>query len=157
MKAAFLFLAFWCLAFPCPGRAGEGLPDPLDPLDLPDLLDPLAAIGADGSITLADGSAFYTFSKGGGFLSGPLRGDGRRLEGHWKAREGGRIVVHALCLRVEEGASREDGFRRIVFRIGPGRKRSFRDRMVPAITEFDAYLEIEELVRIPALPAPATP
>ncbi|HWL52681.1 MAG TPA: hypothetical protein VNQ90_09610 [Chthoniobacteraceae bacterium] len=116
-------------------------------------LDPHRAIEEDGSITLCDGSSYYTFSRGGGFLSGPIGKSGRRLEGSWKADavlEPGIFSVVARYEWMEGDEWKKEGYRKIRFRIGPGEKRPFREQMVPAISEFHAYLVIEELITIPA-------
>jgi len=118
-------------------------------------LDPAQTIDADGSITLTDGSSYYTFSKGGAFISGPVglgRKSGRVLEGTWtlsgKTPSAELFTVTASRSWLD-AFPKDDDYRRIVFRIGPGEKRPFRDHMVPAITEFAAYLLIEEFVKIP--------
>lgn len=117
-------------------------------------LDPHHVIEEDGSITLSDGSSYYTFSRGGGFLSGPIGKTGRRLEGSWKADavlEPGFFTVVASYEWMEGETWKKEGYRRIRFRIGPGQKRPFREQMVPAISEFHAYLVIEEVSTIPSL------
>ena len=116
-------------------------------------LDPHQAIEEDGSITLSDGSSYYTFSRGGGFLSGPIGKTGRRLEGTWKADavlEPGYFSVVAGYEWMDGETWKKEGYRKIRFRIGPGEKRPFREQMVPAISEFHAYFVIEELITIPA-------
>ncbi len=118
-------------------------------------LDPAKTIEADGSITLTDGSSYYTFSKGGTFTSGPLGLSGRALDGQWTvaASNGSEKFTVIATATWMNGVSQMDDYRRIVFSIGPGEKRPFRDHMVPAITEFAAYFLIDEFVKIPKPPS----
>lgn len=142
MKTKFLVPLLLVLLLRPAFAAGEGL-------------DPLKTIEADGSITLTDGSSYYTFSKGGGFISGPVglgRKNGRVLEGSWTLSgktPSAELFTVTASWSWSDAFPRDDDYRRIVFQIGPGEKRPFRDHMVPAITEFAAYLLIDEFVKIP--------
>jgi len=103
----------------------------------------LKAIEKFGSITIADGSSFFTFSKDGSFHSGPLSQSGRTFEGHWKA-DGLKFTVIAT-LGWLNGLSKFDDYRRIVFVIYDVRKKP----SAPHPNLVDAYFLIDELVEIP--------
>ncbi len=109
---------------------------------------PLKAIEQDGSISISDGSSFFTFTKDGSFQSGPLGVSGRTFEGHWTA--------HELTFTVEaklgwmNGLSTGKDYRRIVFVIYDVRKRPSETKpsFGPAVL-YDSYFLIDELVSIP--------
>jgi hypothetical protein len=110
----------------------------------------LKAMEQFGSISISDGSSFFTFSKDGSFRSEPLGTSGRTLEGRWTVSDGIRFSVIAKLSWVNGGSSEQD-YRRIVFVIYHVRKRppepelSARSR----IDLFDSYFFIDELVKIP--------
>ena len=121
-------------------------------LDLNDTnLDPAKTIETEGSITLTDGSSYYTFSKGGDFISGPIGFSGRELQGQWKLSASAPPEEFTVTAKYGwvNGASADNEYRKIVFHIYPGQMRPFRDHMVPAMQEFAAYFLIEEFVKIP--------
>ena len=136
MKTA--LLAFLFLAAPLVALAEE------------ESLPPLKAIEQFGSISITDGSSFFTFSKDSSFRSGPLGISGREFEGHWTA-EGARLVVTAK-LGWMNGASTGHDYRRIVFVIYSVRRRSpeTKSSLGGAHPELsDCYFLIDELVSIP--------
>src|SRR4051812_17007440 len=103
-------------------------------------MPPLKAIEKFGSISIADGSSFFTFSKDGSFQSGPLGISGRAFEGRWTASGDYTFSVIAKVGWVN-GASSGQDFRRIVFAIYHVRKRP--PELAPAkrshIDLFDGY------------------
>ena len=113
-------------------------------------LPPLKAMEQFGSISITDGSSFFTFSKDGSFRSGPLGISGREFEGRWTADDS-RFTVTAKLGWIN-GTSTGHDYRRIVFVIYSVRKRppetnpSFGGAH-PKL--FDGYFLIDELVRIP--------
>jgi|GEM_PF-2523625 len=121
------------------------------------LLDPVKAIENDGSITLTDGSSYYTFTREGDFTSGPVGITGRTLEGRWTSPQKGRFVVTARRGWLEDTAKSGGTAKpvpatshRIVFQIGDGTKKVIRSPRIPAMMEFTAYFLIEEFVEISA-------
>jgi hypothetical protein len=112
-------------------------------------IPPLKAIEQFGSISIADGSSFFTFSKDGSFQSGPLGLSGRTFEGRWTASNLTFTVIAKLGW--VNGASTDQDYRRIVFVIYDVWKRRpdtkpFR-RSQPEF--FDSYFLIDELAKIP--------
>lgn len=116
------------------------------PEDAP--ITPLKAIEKDGSLSISDGSSFFTFSKDGSFQSGPLGMSGRTFEGRWTAHE--RTFTVEAKLEWINGPSLSREYRRIVFVIYDLRKRSSETKPTfgPAVL-YDSYFLIEELVSIP--------
>src|SRR4051812_7551727 len=82
MKITLLFLLLTSAQF-IAGAEGTRMP-------------PLKAIEQFGSISITDGSSFFTFSKDGAFRSGPLGKSGREFEGHWTANDGKITVIAKL-------------------------------------------------------------
>ena len=78
-------------------------------------MPPLKAIEQFGSISITDGSSFFTFSKNGTFRSGPLGESGREFEGHWTASNTTFTAIAKLGWM--NGASTGKDYRRIVFVI----------------------------------------
>ena len=119
---------------------------------------PLNAIKHFGSITIADGGSYFTFSKDGAFHSGPLGMSGRELDGHWTARAGetGDATTFTVIAKAGwmNGLEVNDDYRRIVFEIYDVQKRGSNQKptsFAPAPL-FDGYYYIDELVRIPKPP-----
>ncbi len=114
------------------------------------VIQPIQAIQEKGSVTISDGSSFYTFRKDGTFDSGPLGFGGRTISGRWRLDES-RINNPAFVVDGKwgwiNGLSRSDDYRRIVFDIRPGKFRKAsveEDHRCPEI--FQCYFLIEELV-----------
>ncbi len=113
------------------------------------VIPPIQAIQEKGSVTISDGSSFYTFRKDGTFDSGPLGFGGRTISGRWRldeSRPNPAFVVDGKWGWIN-GLSRSDDLRRIVFDIRPGkfRKASVEEgQWYPEI--FQCYFLIEELV-----------
>ena len=112
-------------------------------------IPPLKAIEKFGSISITDGSSFFTFSKDGSFRSGPLGESGREFDGRWMASNLTFTVTAKLGWM--NGASTVQDYRRIVFVIYHVQKRPpetnpFK-RSQPEL--FDSYFLIEELVKTP--------
>ena len=109
----------------------------------------LKAIEQFGSITISDGSSFFTFSNDGSFHSGPLSESGREFAGHWKA-DGLKFTVIAT-LGWLNGLSKFDDYRRIVFVIYDVRKKPSDPKpwRAPLPNLVDTYFLIDELVEIP--------
>lgn len=115
---------------------------------------PLDAIKSHGSITIIDGSSFYTFRKDHSFSSGPLGLGGRTIEGKWriatKANESFEVEGKWSWIN---GLSRIDDYRRIVFDIRPGTFKSLdktkRPEFNPELKEiFQYYFLIDELTQL---------
>jgi len=140
-------IAWVALSVPAPALRAEDLAELSPPSEAE--LDPAATLEADGSITLTDGSSYYTFSKGGDFTSGPVGTSGRTLDGRWSQPAGskGRFVV--VARRGWIGGISSGSFHRIVFDIRPGKKKPLHAERIPAIMEFSTYFLIEEFVEIP--------
>jgi hypothetical protein len=107
------------------------------------------AIEQFGSISITDGSSFFTFSKDGSFRSGPLGISGREFEGRWTASDY-TFTVTAKRGWIN-GASTGKDYRRIVFMIYYVQKRppEAKPGMIPHPDLFDTYFIIDELVKIP--------
>jgi len=136
MKSLLLFLCVFCL----------------QPFLLADeaMINPLEAIREKGSITLSDGSSFYTFRKDGSFDSGPLGISGRTITGKWHVSKDSpdrSFVVDGKWSWVN-GMSRPDDFRQITFAIYPGtfRKASGdKERFAMSDEFFQCYFIVDEL------------
>jgi len=115
---------------------------------------PLDAIRENESITISDGSSFYTFRKDGSFDSGPGGISGRRITGTWtisQDRPNPSFVVDGQWSWIN-GLSNPDDFRRIVFDIRPGvfRKTSDEASHFSLSSQiFQCYFLIDELTKKP--------
>lgn len=85
-------------------------------------IQPLDAIKEKGSITLVDGSSFYSFYKDGTFLSGPLGLCGRSIEGTWSisTNQPNRSFIVDGRWSWINGLSRPDDLRTMVVDIRAG-------------------------------------
>jgi len=83
--------------------------------------EPALAIQERGSITVSDGSSFYTFNKDGTFLSGPWGISGRMIEGRWRQEPGSRnrFLVEGRWSWMN-GTSLPHDFRKMVVVVYPG-------------------------------------
>jgi len=114
-------------------------------------ITPLDAIQSKGSITISDGSSFYTFRKDGSFESGPCGFSGRTISGKWHLSENrpNRLFVVDGRWGWINGLSRSGDFRKIVFDIRPGtfRKTSSQEQQFTLGAEiFQCYFLIDELI-----------
>lgn len=112
-------------------------------------MPPLKAIEQFGSVSITDGSSFFTFSKDGTFRSGPLGSSGREFEGHWTASD--TIFTVIAKLGWKNGASTGKDYRRIIFVIYDVQKRPPEPKLGLMLHPdfFDGYFIIDELVKIP--------
>jgi len=114
-------------------------------------LKPLEAIEQYGSISISDGSSWYTFNKDGSFRSGPFSISGRTFNGRWE-QEGQKFTVTAQ-LGWANGFVIENEYRRIKFviyyvtKIPPEKGPVLGERPKDM---FSSYFIIDELVKIPA-------
>lgn len=107
-----------------------------------------------GSLTVSDGSSYYTFIKGGVFSSGPVHMSGRTMEGCWQYAGNNRFVG-TVTLGWMNGLSRMGESRRITISImlfSPNPRMSSVG--VTTLQAADAYFLIDEFVAIPTLPLP---
>ncbi len=116
----------------------------------PDSISAEKAIQAKGSITISDGSSFYTFREDGSFQSGPRGLSGRVITGKWKIRNDRPMSIFIVDGEWSwmNGSSLNDDFGRIVFDIRPGvfRKTSAEERQFTLSGEvFECYFLIDEL------------
>jgi hypothetical protein len=113
-------------------------------------LPPLKAIEQWGSISISDGSSYFTFARDGSFHSGPFGASGHTLDGHWTARDETMFTVIATA-GWENGEAESEDYRRIVFDIRNLQKRPRLDKPVLSapIQLFEGYFIIRELVKIP--------
>jgi len=112
-------------------------------------MPPLKAIKQFGSVSISDGSSFFTFFKDGTFRSGPLGISGREFDGRWTASDT-TFTVNAK-LGWKNGASTGKDYRRIVFVIYDVQKRP-PETMLGLMLHpdlFDGYFIIDELIKIP--------
>lgn len=113
-------------------------------------ISPEKAIHSKGSITISDGSSFYTFREDGSFQSGPCGISGRLITGKWKIsndRPDSLFIVDGEWSWMN-GASLQDDLGRIVFDIRPGvfRKASKEEQQFTLSSEiFECYFLIDEL------------
>jgi len=139
MKTALLLLALFLL-LACPSlKGGEAMVTPLD------------AIRDHGSVTVSDGSSFYTLRKDGSFASGPLAEQGRAITGTWKPD--GRMPDRRFIIEGNwswiNGKWPSDDRRRMVLDVLPGRQRKTteEERRFTLSEEFlEGYFLVEELV-----------
>lgn len=113
------------------------------------LSEPSLAIEERGSLTLSDGSSFYTFNKDGTFLSGPWGISGRTIEGRWSREEGSRnrFLVEGRWSWMN-GTSTLDDFRKMILVVYPGTfKKVPKDRLGFASVDevLDCYFIIDGL------------
>jgi len=111
--------------------------------------EPALAIEERGSLTVSDGSSFYTFNKDGTFASGPLGMSGRIIEGRWRMEEGSgnRFLVEGRWSWMN-GISPLDDFRKMVVVVYPGTfKKVPKDRLGFASVDevLDCYFIIDGL------------
>ena len=115
---------------------------------------PLDAIRDKESITISDGSSFYTFRKDGSFDSGPCGLGGRRITGTWAIsddRPNTSFVVDGQWSWIN-GLSNAEDFRRMIFDIRPGvfRKTTDEESHFTLGSEiFQCYFLIDELTKKP--------
>jgi hypothetical protein len=105
-----------------------------------------------GTLTVTDGSSYFTFNKSGVFSSGPVHESGRSMEGCWQYAGNNRFVAFAT-LGWMNGLSNGLESRRVTFSILPfspnPRMSSVGGKTLHAA---EAYLLIDEFVAIPTLP-----
>ena len=121
-------------------------------------ISPLDGIRENKSITISDGSSFYTFRDDHSFQSGPLQMGGRTITGRWRVSNehaDGRFIVEGTWSWIN-GLSSLDDFREIQFDVRPGTFRKTTDtekRFTLSPEIFECYFLIDKLTRISRLPA----
>jgi hypothetical protein len=110
-----------------------------------DFRSALQVINSEGSLTINDGSSFYTFKKDGSFLSGPCGISGRTMSGSWRAPGGdtSKTVLFEIDAQVGwmNGIQPPHDFRTIKMWVYPG---FYRDKSATA-GPYKCYFLIDEM------------
>ena len=127
----------------------------------PVLYEPYEAIEKFGGFAVSDGSSYFSFSKDGTFISGPMRGEsGRTMTGRWAKAKDHRFLIATVKLGWDNGFQpAQPEYRRVAFLVSYLRKspKPTTPMHERSIEIFDSYFLIDEMTIIPQPPEEPKP